>query len=103
MDPIELRLRRYPSLRFKLDPTSSWTPELIDALVATNAVDSVDFKAYYTGTVVDQAPDPELYRRVVEALPDATLVTVKGADHLGTMKGFGFLDAALGFLGALPA
>ena len=30
-------------------------------------------------------------------------VTIKGADHLGTMKGFAFLDAALGFLGALPA
>lgn len=40
---------------------------------------------------------------LVEALPDARLVTIKGADHLGTMKGFGFLDAALGFLGAVPA
>ncbi|HEY2430355.1 MAG TPA: alpha/beta fold hydrolase [Acidimicrobiales bacterium] len=40
---------------------------------------------------------------LVDALPDARLVTVKGADHLGTMKGFGFLDAALGFLDALPA
>jgi hypothetical protein len=34
-------------------------------------VESVDFKAYYTGTVVDQPADPQLYRRVVEALPDA--------------------------------
>jgi pimeloyl-ACP methyl ester carboxylesterase len=40
---------------------------------------------------------------LVAALPDARLTLVKGADHLGTMKGFGFLDAALGFLGALPA
>jgi pimeloyl-ACP methyl ester carboxylesterase len=40
--------------------------------------------------------------QLVEALPDARLAMVKGADHLGTMKGFGFLDAALGFLGALP-
>jgi len=40
---------------------------------------------------------------LLEALPDARLVTVKGADHLGTMKGFGFLEAALGFLDALPA
>jgi len=39
---------------------------------------------------------------LLAALPDARLTTVKGADHLGTMKGFGFLDAALGFLGALP-
>ena len=40
---------------------------------------------------------------LVTALPNASLVMVKGADHLGTMKGFGFLDAALGFLGAIPA
>jgi L-alanine-DL-glutamate epimerase-like enolase superfamily enzyme len=71
LDPIERRLSRYPSLHFKLDPTSSWTPELIEALVATGAVDSVDFKALYTGTVVDQPPDPVLYQRVVEAFPNA--------------------------------
>jgi L-alanine-DL-glutamate epimerase-like enolase superfamily enzyme len=71
MDPIERRLERYPTLRFKLDPTSSWTPELIAALVATDAVDSVDFKSLYRGTPVDQPPDPVLYRRVVEAFPHA--------------------------------
>jgi hypothetical protein len=70
-DPIERRLDRYPTLRFKLDPTSSWTPELIDALVRTGAVDSVDFKSLYRGTVVDQPPDPVLYRRVVDAFPSA--------------------------------
>jgi L-alanine-DL-glutamate epimerase-like enolase superfamily enzyme len=70
MGPVERRLARYPTLRFKLDPTSSWTPELIEALVATGAVDSVDFKSLYRGTIVDQPPDPVLYRRVVEALPD---------------------------------
>jgi pimeloyl-ACP methyl ester carboxylesterase len=41
--------------------------------------------------------------QLLAALPDARLATVKGADHLGTMKGFGFLEAALGFLDALPA
>ncbi len=71
LDPIERRLARYPSLHFKLDPTSSWTPELIAALVATGAVDSVDFKSLYKGTVVDQPPDPVLYQRVVDAFPDA--------------------------------
>jgi L-alanine-DL-glutamate epimerase-like enolase superfamily enzyme len=71
LDPIERRLQRYPTLRFKLDPTSSWTPELIAGLVATGAVDSVDFKSLYRGTVVDQPPDPVLYRRVVEAFPAA--------------------------------
>ncbi len=71
IEPIERRLARYPTLRFKLDPTSSWTPELIDQLVATGAVDSVDFKSLYHGTVVDQPPDPVLYQRVVDAFPGA--------------------------------
>jgi hypothetical protein len=71
LDPIERRLAHYPTLRFKLDPTSSWTPELIAGLVRTRAVDSVDFKSLYHGTVVDQPPDPVLYKRVVEAFPKA--------------------------------
>ena len=70
LDPIERRLARYPSLRFKLDPTSSWTPELIAALVATGAVDSVDFKSLYTGTIVDQPPDPVLYRAGRRRVPE---------------------------------
>ena len=65
------RLARYPTLRFKLDATSSWTPELIAALARSGAVDSIDFKALYRGTIVDQAPDPVLYERVVAAFPDA--------------------------------
>jgi L-alanine-DL-glutamate epimerase-like enolase superfamily enzyme len=71
LEPIERRLALYPSLRFKLDPTSSWDPPLIAALVATGAVDSVDFKGLYHGSIVDQPADPVLYRRVVEAFPDA--------------------------------
>lgn len=73
LEPVTRRLASYPELRFKLDATSSWTPELIAALAATGAVDSVDFKALYRGTVVDQAPDPVLYHRVVAAFPDAWL------------------------------
>ncbi len=71
LEPIEVRLRRYPKLRFKLDPTSSWDERLIGELVATGAVDSVDFKGYYSGSIVDQPADPVLYRRVAEAFPDA--------------------------------
>jgi L-alanine-DL-glutamate epimerase-like enolase superfamily enzyme len=71
IEPLRRRLEMYPGLRFKLDPTSSWSRELISELVGTGAVESVDFKAYYSGSIVDQAPDPALYRRVVEALPDA--------------------------------
>jgi len=72
-DPVLRRLHRYPNLRFKLDATSSWTPELIRELAETGAVDSIDFKAHYRGTSVDQPPDPLLYRRVVAAFPAAWL------------------------------
>jgi len=71
IDPVQRRLDRYPSLRFKLDPVSEWSDDLIAELVETGAVDSVDFKGFYVGTVVDQPPDPDLYRRVAEAFPDA--------------------------------
>jgi hypothetical protein len=73
LSPVRRRLDRYPSLRFKIDPTSDWSDELIAQLVATGAVDSLDFKGFYKGTVVDQPPDPVLYRRVVEAFPHAWL------------------------------
>ncbi len=71
LDPVSDRLELYPSLRFKLDPTSSWDERLIAELQATGAVDSVDFKGLYTGTIVDQPADPVLYRRVTEAFPQA--------------------------------
>jgi L-alanine-DL-glutamate epimerase-like enolase superfamily enzyme len=71
LEPIRSRLEHHPNLRFKLDPTSSWDDELIAQLVATDAVDSVDFKGYYVGSIVDQPADPDLYRRVAEAFPDA--------------------------------
>jgi len=73
MAPIARLLERCPTLRFKLDATSSWTPELIAELVASGAVDSVDFKSFYSGTPVDQAPDPVLYERVAAAFPAAWL------------------------------
>ena len=71
IEPVATRLASYPTLRFKLDPVSAWSDELIQELVATGAVDSVDFKGFYVGTVVDQPADPDLYGRVVEAFPDA--------------------------------
>jgi L-alanine-DL-glutamate epimerase-like enolase superfamily enzyme len=66
-------LERYPGTRFKLDPTNGWTPELIAELVETGAVDSLDLKGRYKGTPVDVETDPELYRAVAEAFPDAWL------------------------------
>ena len=71
IEPVRTRLDSYPGLRFKLDPTSSWDEPLIAELRATGAVESVDFKGLYVGSVVDQPADPLLYRRVVEAFPSA--------------------------------
>ncbi|MDP2711690.1 MAG: hypothetical protein Q8O56_10775 [Solirubrobacteraceae bacterium] len=71
LEPVARRLERYPTLRFKLDPTPSWDDELIAGLVATGAVDSVDFKGLYSGTIVDAPADPALYVRVIDAFPDA--------------------------------
>jgi L-alanine-DL-glutamate epimerase-like enolase superfamily enzyme len=71
MDPLRLRLGRYPAMQFKLDPTSDWTEELVAEIAATGAVESVDFKGQYHGTVVDSVPDPALYERVLRHLPNA--------------------------------
>jgi len=64
-------LHLYPRLRFKLDANSDWTKQLIGELADTGAVDSVDLKGQYHGTIVDTPPDASLYRRLVEGLPDA--------------------------------
>jgi hypothetical protein len=73
IDPLAERLAVYPNLRFKLDPTNDWTDELIAALVATGAVDSLDLKGQYSGTPVDVETDPVLYAKVIEAFPEAWL------------------------------
>ena len=39
---------------------------------------------------------------LVEALPDARLVILRGVDHFATPKSFDFIDAALDFLDARP-
>ena len=70
-DKVTRLLERYPGIRFKLDPTNTWTDELMAELAATGAVDSLDLKGHYRGTPVDVETDPELYRRVAEAFPEA--------------------------------
>ena len=63
-------LALYPDLRFKLDPTPEWNDELVAELAARGNVDVADLKGQYHGTVVDNPPDPELYSRIAEGLPD---------------------------------
>ena len=73
--PTSAVIRRWleldPSLRFKLDPGSAWSDELIAELAATGAVVTADYKGFYTEQ--DPPPDADLYRRVAEGLPDALL------------------------------
>ncbi len=69
--PVRRLLELYPGLRFKLDATSAWDDGLVEELRSLGAVDSIDLKGAYSGTVVDQPPDPALYERVVGGFPDA--------------------------------
>lgn len=73
ISPLRAKLDRYPGLRFKLDPVNDWTDELIAELVETGAVDSLDLKGFYKGTVVDVETDPVLYAKLIEAFPEAWL------------------------------
>jgi hypothetical protein len=73
IEPVLERLKVYPTLRFKLDPTNDWGDDLISALVETGAVDSLDLKGQYKGTPVDVDTDPELYSKLIHAFPDAWL------------------------------
>ena len=73
--PSTARLRAfldlYPALRFKLDARPDWTDGIFDELRWLGCVDSVDLKGQYSGTVVDNPPDPALYARVLEEFPEA--------------------------------
>ena len=62
-----------PQLEFKLDAETDWDRELLAQLRELDRVRVVDLKAYYRGTSVDLAPDPELYRAIVEELPDVVI------------------------------
>ena len=72
-EPVTRRLAAYPGLQFKLDYSPAWDEELLAALAATGAVESIDFKGAYKGTVVDVETVPELYRRCAEVFPEAWL------------------------------
>jgi L-alanine-DL-glutamate epimerase-like enolase superfamily enzyme len=72
-DAVTNRLAKYPSTRFKLDPENDWDADLIAELAEVAGVDVLDLKGHYKGTPVDVDTDPELYRAVAEAFPDAYL------------------------------
>ncbi len=65
-----------PDLRFKLDAAPDWDAAFLAELAALGRTDCVDFKAFYTGTVVDVEISPEQTVAIAQALPDATLEDV---------------------------
>ena len=73
IDRVERWLELYPDLEFKLDPTSEWPVELVDALAEREVVRVLDLKGQYKGTEVDQPADPDLYERVANGFTDALI------------------------------
>lgn len=72
-DRVESLLADNPEVKFKLDPTSEWTPEIVDHLAETGAVRTLDLKGAYEGTEVDQSGDPQLYEMLLESFPEAII------------------------------
>lgn len=83
--PTARTVRRWleldPSLRFKLDPGSAWSDELISELASTHAVATADYKGFYGDQ--DPPPDADLYRRVAEGFPEAYLEDPGLTDETG--------------------
>jgi L-alanine-DL-glutamate epimerase-like enolase superfamily enzyme len=109
IEPLRRRLARSPGVRFKLDAEATWDPELVDAVAATGAVDTIDFKGQYGLEVEDPEALVALYDHVVDAFPDAYLedphdlpeIAHRLGDHLQRVS----YDAPIGSaedLGATP-
>jgi hypothetical protein len=73
IEPVHRRIARSPGVRFKLDAEATWSPELVEEVAATGAVDTIDFKGHYGFEVEDPAALAALYDRVIAAFPDAYL------------------------------
>jgi L-alanine-DL-glutamate epimerase-like enolase superfamily enzyme len=71
--PLKARLEADPALQFKLDPTNDWTPAFAAEVAATGAVESLDLKGQYKGSVVDVEADPELYEVLLATFPGVWL------------------------------
>lgn len=71
--PMDARLALAPDLQFKLDPTPDWDAALVEAVAGTGAVESLDLKGQYKGSVVDVPVDRDLYERLLAAFPHAWL------------------------------
>jgi L-alanine-DL-glutamate epimerase-like enolase superfamily enzyme len=91
IEHVRRRLARSPGVCFKIDARTTWSPELVDAVAATGAVDTVDFKGLYGMEEADPDALPALYDRVLAAFPATTYledphdlpeITERLAEHL---------------------
>jgi hypothetical protein len=96
-----------PTLRFKLDPVPSWNGELLAELVSLAGVDVIDMKGLYRNARVAMEPEPDLYRRVFEALPEAWIedpaLTDDTAELLDLHRDRITWDAPIGSVGDIEA
>lgn len=76
VDALRPLLDAVPDLRFKLDAGADWDDAFLADLARLDRADCIDFKAFYTGTVVDVDISPKDTLRIAEALPSATLEDV---------------------------
>jgi len=63
----------HPDLRFKLDPESYWDDALVRELAELDCVDVVDFKEAYDWREPSRTAGSDLYRVIVNSLPDALI------------------------------
>lgn len=63
----------HEDLEFKLDAEPEWTDDLLVEIADRDRARVIDMKGQYEGTDVDQPADPDLYRRVIDAFPDALI------------------------------
>ncbi|MGD8330950.1 MAG: hypothetical protein PVJ49_16085 [Acidobacteriota bacterium] len=69
------RLELYPDMRFKLDLSENWSPELVAELAELGVVDTVDLKGLYHSADFSGPPaDPEQYRAVAQGLPESVWI-----------------------------
>jgi hypothetical protein len=73
IEHVRRRLERSPGVRFKLDAQETWSRALVDAVAATGAVDTIDFKGLYGLEIKDPVALGALYDHVITAFPDAYL------------------------------
>ena len=72
-EPIAKRLEVHPEVRFKVDVTHAWSPELMAEVAATGAVEIVDFKGHYGLDIGEEGALLATYERAMELFPDALL------------------------------